>query len=72
MGFAFVHGSCFVCGGFVSFNPHTVPSVRDDQNVRQPVCRACVLRANHKAASENVDAFVIPDGAYEPFDEREL
>jgi hypothetical protein len=70
--FAFVHGVCFVCSRFVSFNPHKVPSVRDKHNERQPVCEACVLNANHKAKSEGVDSFVIPDGAYEPFDARGL
>ena len=72
MAFAFMHGTCFVCSRFVSFHPHKVPSVRDKHNERQPVCEACVLNANHKAKSEGMAPFVIPSGAYEPFNEREL
>lgn len=41
MGFAFVIGQCFCCGCIAIFNPVRVPSVRDKEGIKQPLCHDC-------------------------------
>ena len=72
MGYAFMLGSCFVCGGRFSFNPMRVPSFKDSKGVRQPVCLACITEINVARTDGGVDAFIIPDDAYDPCNEDEL
>jgi len=72
MGYAFMLGNCFVCGHRFSFNPMRVPSFKDSQAVRQPVCLACITAVNVLRTNNGLDAFVIPAEAYEPCDETEL
>ena len=60
------------CGRPFAFHPHLVPSVRDQQNVRQPLCEDCVTRANAIRKTLGLPAFRIPAGAYEPCREEEL
>ena len=45
MGYAIATGTCYTCGALFNFNPVRVPSVRVD-GVREPICRACIDRAN--------------------------
>jgi hypothetical protein len=69
--YALCHSACFVCGQIFSYNPMRVPSVRID-GVRQPICRACVERANpRRIASGLAPIDPLPD-AYEPCAEEEL
>ena len=72
MGFALVIGHCLVCTIRFSFNPMRVPSFKDSQGVRQPVCLGCITAINLKRMEQGHDAFVIPADAYEPCDENEL
>jgi hypothetical protein len=70
-GYAFIVGACVGCGKMMTFHPHKVPSLRVDGD-RKPVCRTCIEVANPKRIANGLDAFVIPDGAYEPCPEEEL
>jgi hypothetical protein len=72
MGYAFMTAGCFTCGKLFTFNPMKVPSVRDKNNVRQPVCRDCVESANKIRKTRGLPSFTILDGAYEACDESEL
>jgi len=72
MGYVFMVGGCYVCGGIFSFNPMKVPSIRDLNGVRQAVCRKCVEAANEARKRKGLEPFSITDGAYEPCDEWEV
>lgn len=72
MGYAMMIGECFVCHGGFTFNPHHVPSFRDSNGVRQPVCRTCINRVNEIRIASGIDAFIIHSNAYEACDESEL
>lgn len=72
MGYAFVIGNCHLCGQQFTFNPVSVPSIRDRNSVRQPICRPCISRINairHECGKPTVK---YADDAYERCDEREL
>ena len=72
MGYVFMVAGCYACGRIFSFNPMKVPSIRDRNGVRQPVCRRCMEIANEKRKEKGLEPFSIADGAYEPCDEREV
>ena len=72
MGYAFMVSECYTCGGMFTFNPVKVPSVRDKNNVRQPICRHCVEDVNKLKAAQGMELFVIPKDAYTACDETEL
>ena len=72
MGYAVMFGPCFCCGRTFGFNPVRVPSVRDEHNKRQAVCRDCVEGANKERVAKGMDPFQIPDDAYGPVNEYEL
>ena len=72
MGYAFVMGYCFTCGGFMTFNPVRVPSIRDANGVRQPVCKGCIDRANIERAKTNMPPLTHAEDAYEACEESEL
>jgi hypothetical protein len=61
MGFMFVMGFCIACHTPISFNPHTVPSLRVN-GTREPLCRGCANKWN-KLHPEN--ARPIAADAYE-------
>lgn len=71
MGYAFVMGNCIVCRSLFIFNPVRVPSVVL-AGQREPVCRACVERANPLRVAKGMPAIAILPDAYEPCDEQEL
>jgi hypothetical protein len=71
MGYAFAHGDCYGCGRLFSFNPLRVPSLPVD-GVRQPICEACVARANPLRVANGLPPIVPFPDAYEPVDENEL
>lgn len=70
-GWIMMHGNCAACGTRVAFNPNKVPSIRV-HGVREPLCAACVVKANTKAKAEGKPEFQIPEGAYEPTRESEI
>ena len=68
MGYMMVHGPCAVCGMIVSGNPNLVPSL----GRQQMLCENCVHRINEARKKQGMEPFVIPEGAYDPVDEREV
>ncbi len=72
MGYALCLGSCYSCGKTFSFNPVIVPSFRDKNGVRQPLCRECMTAINEKRKTINLEPFEIHPAAYEFCDEEEL
>lgn len=69
MGYMFAYGTCFACHQPFTFNPNTVPSIRDSNNVRQPVCRNCMEQANNiRVARGEAPHYIAPD-AYKPTEE---
>ncbi len=72
MGYALVVSSCYTCRAVISFNPHRVPSVRDGEGVRQPVCRKCIEKANPIRKEKGLPEITIHPDAYEPISEYEL
>lgn len=42
MGYAFMMGQCFSCRQVFTFNPVRVPSVRDKNGEKQPICKDCI------------------------------
>ncbi len=70
-------GICFNCGGFFTFNPERVPSIRirrdgsgnlvqDPEATKEPICRSCVERANPIRIARGLQPIEILDGAYDP------
>ena len=73
MGYVTCMGPCFICGRVFSFNPHKVPSIKDSQGVKQPMCRECVTWANEERKKAGVEPWPEPHpDAYEPINEEEL
>ncbi len=64
-GYAFGLGACFECGQPFTFNLELVPSIRV-RGTKEPICRACVERANPIRVANGLDPIEILDGAYEP------
>ena len=71
MGYVIVLGDCYVCHLLFSFSPTRVPSAVVN-GVREPICEACVERANTERARRGLDLIAVLPGAYEPADESEL
>ena len=72
MGYALAFAACFSCGRFFGFNPTRVPSIRDREGIRQPLCRVCVDKANVVRRAFGQEPFIISVDAYEPIVEEEL
>jgi Fe-S-cluster-containing dehydrogenase component len=70
-GYAFIIGSCIGCGNVFTFNPHRVPSVIV-KGTREPICRACVDRANPTRIANGLDPIVVHADSYEPIPAEEL
>jgi len=62
----FAVGECYGCGRMFLFNPYRVPTVRDPQGVKQPICRQCVERVNLEQKRKGIAEFPIPEDAYGP------
>lgn len=71
-GFAVCIGTCICCGKTFSFNPVRVPSIRDSKNVRQPVCKTCVDRANPERVKKGLPEIKYSEDAYSSCSEEEL
>ncbi len=72
MGYVMVISPCFGCGTTFSYHPHKVPSIRDNDNVRQPICHRCIERVNPQRIANGLPPIVLQPGAYEAIDESEL
>jgi hypothetical protein len=72
MGYALVIGLCYICGQKLSFNPLKVPSMRDEQNERQPICQSCVEQANITRKEKGLPLLTYAPDAYTFCDENEL
>jgi len=72
MGYAMVYSPCCSCRKLIGYNPHRVPSVRDGQGVRQPVCRECIEKANPVRKARGLPEITILPDAYKPISEYEL
>lgn len=64
MGYMSAMAPCFGCGEVFSFNPDRVPSIPID-GVRQPVCQACIDRANPRRVANGLPPIVPLPGAYD-------
>lgn len=72
MGYVSVMGECFGCKRLFSFSPTKVPSIVVDGE-REPVCQACVDRANAvRGPVYGLPPIEVLPGAYEPDDESEV
>ena len=71
MGYAFLTGPCFGCKRVFSYNPNHVHSIRIE-GFREPVCEACINRANPERIKNGLPPIVPHKDAYEPCDENEL
>lgn len=63
------HGHCYTCRAFISFAPTKVPSLPANlthTGEKEPVCRACIERANPDRKKNGLPPIVILEGAYEP------
>lgn len=71
MGYAIAVSPCIGCGQVFSYNPASVPSVRVN-GIREPICRACVERANPERLRRGLEPIISLPDAYEPVDESVL
>lgn len=71
MGYAFCTSACFGCKRLFSYNPMRVPSIPINGS-REPICEACVRRANPLRIKNGLDPIVPFPDAYESCDESEL
>ena len=71
MGYAFATSTCFGCKRVFFYNPMKVPSIRIN-GVREPICQACVDRANPDRIKNGLKPIVPAPDAYEACDEKEL
>jgi hypothetical protein len=72
MGYVFAMGPCCNCGQLFSYNPLRVPSVRNINGVREPVCLSCVERSNPWRIANGLAPIVLLPGAYEACDETDF
>jgi hypothetical protein len=66
-----VLGPCIGCRELFSFHPNLVPSVRVN-GVREPICRACVTRANPDRLARGLPPIAVLPGAYDAAEESEV
>jgi hypothetical protein len=59
-------GDCWICGRLFQFHPDLVPSFRDEQGVRRPICALCMAHGNALREQEGLPPHPIRKGAYEP------
>jgi hypothetical protein len=72
-GYMIVFGDCFGCGRAFGFNPNFVPSIRvnakrepDPAGSKEPICGACMARANAKRVEMGEAPHPIHPEAYAP------
>ena len=65
MGYYFILAPCVACRVPFSFNPEKVPSHRRTPGgPREPICRACVTRANPLRKEKGLEEIQVLPGAY--------
>lgn len=64
MGYMMGIGPCIGCTAIFSFNPNKVPSVEVDGK-KEPICSACVKRANPMRIENGLPPIVPAPDAYE-------
>lgn len=57
------YGRCWGCNSLFGFNPDFVPSITVE-DIRRPLCRDCVNRANELRTQNGTPQIVILPGAY--------
>lgn len=57
-------GPCWACRNPFWFNPEWVPSVRDDNGVKQPICANCMAQVNEIRRNEGMQPVTIHPLAY--------
>jgi len=73
MGYALCFGNCFGCDRLFGFNPNKVPSILSPRTgQKEPVCQACVDKANPERAKNGLPPIVPAPDAYEPEPEENL
>lgn len=73
MGYVFATGHCIACGKVICFHPNLVPSIRHPETGRrEPVCRACIEKANPERVKNGLDPVVIHPDAYDAADENSI
>ena len=60
-----VFGNCWACGFPMTFNPTWVPSLPVN-GVKEPICEACMARANAQRVEMGMEPHAIHPLAYEP------
>lgn len=63
---------CYCCRNPTVCNPNKVPSFRDENGIRQPICENCMTRINMKRREQHLAPFPIDPDAYEAIPEEEL
>jgi hypothetical protein len=71
MSYAFCTSACIGCGRIFSYNPVRVPSIRI-KGSREPICEACVNRANPQRIKNGLKPITVQPDAYEACEESEL
>ena len=69
MGYLFMVEHCYACHQPFTCNPDLVPSIRNEQGVRQGICQSCVELANPERVKRGLPPIEVLPGAYEPAEE---
>lgn len=72
MGYVLAFGPCFICRVPFSYNPVTVPSLRDALGQKQPICLSCMTFVNKKREASGMPPHPIAADAYEAAAEARL
>jgi hypothetical protein len=70
--YALLTAPCLCCGRIFASNPMRVPSHRDANGIKQPICQDCFEKINQVRVEKGVPPFALLPGAYEACDEAEL
>jgi len=72
MGYVIAQGLCWVCGRPFAFNPMKVPSMRQEDGRKEPVCLDCMTKANLTRKKNGMAPLPIAPDAYSPINEEDL
>lgn len=64
MGYVSVIMPCAACGKVINCNPNHVPSIKDDNDKRVPICFDCATELNRIYVKAGKDAVPIHPDAY--------
>lgn len=57
---------CYGCGNVFQYNPELVPSTRDGNGIKRPICGDCMATVNAERVAKGMEPVRIMPGAYEP------